>query len=37
MEIIFGKEFDIDGWMNLIYSMKENILGLKTNEILEEY
>lgn len=37
MEIIFGKKYDIDEWMSLVYSVKENFPGLETNEALEEH
>lgn len=37
MEIMFGKECDIDGWMSLVYRVKENFHGLETNEALDEH
>lgn len=37
MKIMFAKKCDIDGWMNLVYSVKENFPGLETDEALEEH
>lgn len=37
MEIILGKECDIDDWMSLVYRVKENFPGLETDEALEEH
>lgn len=36
-EIVLAKECDIDGWMKLVNSVKENFPGLETNESLEEH
>lgn len=37
MEIMLGKECDCDGWMRLVYSVKDNFPGLETNESLIEH
>lgn len=37
MEIVLAKECDIDGWMKLVNSVKENFPGLETNEALAEH
>ena len=35
MEIMLGKESDIDSWMRLVNKVKENFPGLETKEDLE--
>lgn len=37
MEIGFGRECDIDNWMQLVNKVKENFLGLETKEALDEH
>lgn len=37
MEIMLGKECDCDGWMRLVYRVKENFPGLETSESLIEH
>ena len=37
MEIGFGRECDIDNWMQLVNKVKENFPGLETKEALDEH
>lgn len=37
MEIVFGTERDMDGWMSLVRGVKENFPGLETEEALAEH
>lgn len=37
MEIGFGRECDIDNWMQLVDKVKENFPGLETKEALDEH
>lgn len=37
MEIMQADKCDIDGWMNLVYKVKENFPGLETGEALNEH
>ena len=37
MEILLAKNQDIDGWMNLVYKVKENFPGLETEDALNEH
>ena len=37
MEIVLGKECEIENWMRLVYKVKNSFPGLETKEILEEH
>ena len=37
MEILLAKNQDIDGWMNLVYKVKESFPGLETEDALNEH
>ena len=37
MEIVFGKECEIENWMQLVHKVKDSFPGLETKEALEEY
>lgn len=37
IDILLGKECDIDDWMSLVYSVKEDFTGLETKEALDEH
>lgn len=37
MEIVLGKECEIENWMRLVYKVKDSFPGLETKETLEEH
>lgn len=37
MEIVFGKECEIENWMQLVHKVKDSFPGLETKEALEEH
>lgn len=37
MEILLANKCDIDNWMNLVYKVRENFLGLETEDALDEH
>ena len=37
MEIVLGKECEIENWMRLVYKVKDSFPGLETKEALEEH
>ena len=37
MDILLAKNQDFDGWMNLVYKVKENFPGLETEDALNEH